>query len=555
MTGRYQQRFGDEHGMLPDAGNPNLGVPASELTLAQILKPAGYACGAIGKWHLGAAPNLVPTSRGFDEYFGFLDASSPYYNATLRRNTTQITETQYLTEAFTREGVSFINRHATERFFLYLAYNAVHNPYDPPPQNYIDRVANISDPGRRNYAAMVTALDDGVGQVLQTLQTNNLLENTLIFFLSDNGAPDTGFTRNNPLRGYKLNVLEGGIRVPFAVQWTGRLPAQAVYDQTISSLDIVATVAAAAGVSLPTDRVYDGLNVLPYLAGEQTSPQRTLFWRWFGLGKDGPPGSRNTIDAVRSGPLKLVTESATVGQPPALYNLPNDIGETQDLAAAQPADVDSLKNLYDQWNAETVPPLWLGGVFNAVPLVLAGDWNAFNENDSHLPWQLTRGIAPAVDGTPDAFNWFTNTIRVATAGGDTTPGSHDFVLIGGNSYSNQWGGVTINIDGTTSVPFFSGQTLGPKNSISLEDGFYYSFRILEWGQQSGKSMNLAVMRTSTPPISVNFAGQTPTAPTPDDPVVVSITTSQPNLRRSESMCDGRPTFLLLRALWKPAARE
>src|SRR5260370_26089979 len=137
---------------------------------------------------------------------------------------------------------------------------------------------------------MVVALEDGVGQVLQTLQANNILDNTLIFFLSDNGAPFESFTTtsNKPLRGYKLNMLEGGIRVPFAVQWTGRLPANVIYDDMVSSLDIVATAAAAAGVALPTDRAYDGLNIVPHLPGEQTTPPRTRFWRWFGLGPHCP---------------------------------------------------------------------------------------------------------------------------------------------------------------------------------------------------------------------------------------------------------------------------
>ena len=331
ITGRYQQRFGHEDQPTNDGnGNPRLGLPRTEILLPQILKPAGYTCAAIGKWHLGDAPNLHPLPRGFDEFFGFLHAESTYYNAQVLRNETPLVETTYLTDAFTREGVSFISRHATQPFFLYLAYNAVHTPYDTPPDVYLRRVGNITDPARRLYAAMVVALDDGVGQVLQTLQANNILDKTLIFFLSDNGAPlgspsSMGRSNNYPLRGYKMNVLEGGIRVPFAVQWTGRLPAHVVYDALVSSLDIVPTAAAAAGVSLPTDRVYDGLDILPYLAGQQVSPERTLFWRWFGLGPDGPPGSLDTIWAVRSGPLKLVKERARDDQPPALYNLLSDI--------------------------------------------------------------------------------------------------------------------------------------------------------------------------------------------------------------------------------------
>src|SRR6476659_384581 len=283
ITGRYQQRFGYEYQVQGDDTNPGLGLPMSEMWLPQILKPAGYVCGAIGKWHLGEALNLHPIERGFDEFFGFLGGASHYYDAEVLRDETPEIETAYLTDAFTREGVDFINRHAAQPFFLYLAYNAVHGPYEAPPDNYMQRVSYITDPARRVYAAMTVALDDGVGQVLATLQANNLLENTLIFFLSDNGAPsdaaDDGVHSNNyPLRGYKTNLLEGGIRIPFAVQWTGQLPPGVVYNDVVSSLDIVTTVSAVAGVSLPLDRVYDGLDILPYLKGEQVSPLRTLFW-------------------------------------------------------------------------------------------------------------------------------------------------------------------------------------------------------------------------------------------------------------------------------------
>ena len=532
ITGRYQHRFGyDTAGPTPGSDNPRQGLPMTELTLPQLLKPAGYVCGAIGKWHLGYVPELYPTRRGFDEFFGFLDAGSHYYGAELLRNETPLIEPAYLTDAFTREGVAFINNHATQPFFLYLAYNAVHKPYDRPPDVYMQRVAYITDPDRRLYAAMVVALDDGVGQVLQTLRANNILDNTLIFFLSDNGAPKEAATsgdrsNNYPLRGYKMNVLEGGIRVPFAVQWTGRLPAGVVYDDFVSSLDIVATAAAAAGVALPADRAYDGLNIVPYLAGEQISPPRTLFWRWFGLGPDGPPEPRNTIWAVRSGPLKLVVERAKDTQPPALYNLDSDIGETHDLAARQPGDVDSLTQLYAQWTLDTLPPIWQKNSDPEIlPLVLAGDWNGFNINDSNPPWNLTTVTAPDLQGTPDAFNWFTNTIHVATTGGDTTPGVHSFTLVGAGSYGKQWGGVTINIDNATVIPFFSGSTLGPPNTISLQEG-YYSFRIIDRLNQFRVEMKVAVLKTSAPPISVSRSGQTPPMPTPHDPITVSIATSQ-----------------------------
>ena len=505
LTGRYQQRFGHEMQPTDDSVNPLLGIPPQEILLPQILKNAGYISGIVGKWHLGQAPSLHPLARGFDEFFGFLraKASPGYYNAEVFRDYTALIEPDYLTDAFTREAVSFINRHANQPFFLYLAYNAVHGPFDAPPQVYLDRVSNIADPDRRNYGGMVVALDVGVGQVLQTLQANNLLDNTLIFFLSDNGAYNTGFTSNAPLRGWKFQMWEGGVRVPYAVQWTDRVPAHSVYNDPVSALDIVATAAAAAGVPLPMDRVYDGLDIVPYLAGEAVAPVRTLYWRWFGLGSDGPTGSVDTTWAVRSGSLKLVRERTKPDQPPALFDLNADIHEDANLAASRPGDVTALQGLYSKWTLDTVPPLWQQGTqFNSLPQVLAGDWNGFNKDDSSPIWRLTRVTAPGSAAAPDGFNWFTTTVHVAATGGDTTPGEHSFVLIGARSYSNQWVGSTIKIDDTTALPFFSGATPGPVNRISFDDGFYYSFRILDPVVPPPINLNLAVMKTSARPISV-----------------------------------------------------
>ena len=533
LTGRYQQRFGYEHqpNLIGNVSDPLLGLPTNELLLPQILKPAGYVSGLIGKWHLGISSNLQPTARGFDEFFGFLGAESHYYNASVLRNTTSLVETSYLTDAFTREAVSFINAHASQPFFLLIAYNAPHAPYDQPPQVYMNRVATITDPTRQVYAAMVVAIDDGVGQVLQTLQSQNLLSNTLIFFLSDNGAVAGGGGSNAPLRGFKMNVLEGGIRVPLAIQWNGQLPAGVVYTQPVSALDIVATAAAAAGVSLPSDRPYDGLNVLPFLTGEQPSQQRTLFWRVFGLGNTGPPASQSTIWAVRSGPLKLVTEESTVNQPPALYNLPNDLGESLNLATSQPADTSALSTLYAQWTTQLIAPLWFkNSDFRArtpASLVLAGDWNGFKKGDATAaPWQSTLVSAPS-NPTPDAFDWFTNTVYAASVGGDTTPGLHSFTFIANRSYSYQWGGTTLNIDATTSVPAFSGTSLGPMNSISFDNGYYYSFRVIDHMNDLSDPLTVAVLKTSAWPINVSVTSQTPASPTANDAVVVSIATNQP----------------------------
>jgi hypothetical protein len=160
-----------------------------------------------------------------------------------------------------------------------------------------------------------------------------------------------------------------------------------------------------------------------------------------------------------------------------------------------------------------------------------------------------------VDGTPDSVQWYKDTIHVAATGGDTTPGMHSFVVAGAGSYLKQWGGVTINIDATTSVPFFSGSGLGPTNNIFLEDGFYYSFRVIDPDPQEGDPLPLAVMKTSAPPVSLSRSGQTPPKPTFDDPVAVSIVTSQPNPWRSEFISGGQPIFSLLRTWFKRTAPE
>lgn len=532
LTGRYQQRFGYENNPDDDTTNPRLGIPETEILLPQLLKPNGYVCGAIGKWHVGYASNLHPIARGFDSFFGFLGSESDYFNPTeLLRDETHVTETEYLTDAFTREAVSFINTFAAQPFFLYLAYSAPHVPYEAT-QDYLARVAYIRNPTRRTIAAMIVALDDGVGQVLQTLQAQNLLQNTLIIFTSDNGAPDQDVIGNVPLRGYKLDTLEGGIRVPFAVQWTGRLPANTTYDGLVSTLDVVSTAAAAAGVALPPDRIYDGLDIVPFLTGEQIEPDRVLCWRWFGLGPNGPPGSEDTINAVRKGPLKLVTERALSSQPPALYNLTDDISETTNLAASQPDDVASLQTAYDQWRLVTIPPSWQQGTSFPDWEVIAGDWNGYNIHDLSAPWKLTKICAPGIPPTPDGYNWYTNVVHVATTGGDTTPGVHSFVFVAGKTYANQWGGVSINVDSSTRVPYYSGNSLGPTNTISLDEGYYYSFRILDPGNIPG-NLKVAVLKTSAPPITVSRNGQTPPTPGPNDPIVIAIGLSQPKSREEQ----------------------
>ncbi|MGB7157582.1 MAG: sulfatase-like hydrolase/transferase, partial [Tepidisphaeraceae bacterium] len=214
MTGRYQQRFGHEFNPGPSEAE-NFGLPVDQVTLAQALKSAGYATGMVGKWHLGFRPEMHPTKRGFDEFFGFL-AGAHGYNMVgegknvLMRGTTPLDSTDYLTDAFGRESAAFVEKHGggEKPFFLYLAFNAIHSPMQAPPK-YQERFSNVTDEKRRTMLAMLFAMDDAIGQVLTKLREQKIEENTIVVFHTDNGGPTQGNgSRNDPLRGTKGTVYE-----------------------------------------------------------------------------------------------------------------------------------------------------------------------------------------------------------------------------------------------------------------------------------------------------------------------------------------------------------
>jgi arylsulfatase A-like enzyme len=353
LTGRYQQRFGHEFNPGPPAAAPaNFGLPLSEKTLADRLKALGYATGMVGKWHLGFKPEYHPLSRGFDEFFGFLGGAHSYVNARadgtnpILRGRETIDEKEYLTDAFTREATAFINRRKDAPFFLYLTFNAVHAPMQAP-EKYLARFGGIRNERRRTYAAMLSAMDDGIGQVLDTLRREGLEENTLVFFISDNGGPpQANASRNTPLSGAKGTVMEGGIRVPFLVQWPTKLPQGKVFDAPVVSLDILPTAIAAAGGQIDAGAKLDGVNLLPYLTGEnQSPPHDALYWR-FGEAR-----------AIRSGNWKLVRPVSTS---PQLFDLAADVGETKNLAAEKPDVLRDLESRLGKWDAELAKPLWRG---------------------------------------------------------------------------------------------------------------------------------------------------------------------------------------------------
>jgi len=349
LTGRYQQRFGHEFNPGGASASGDLGLTLNEKTLANRLKSAGYATGMVGKWHLGSAPKFHPMQRGFDEFFGFLGGAHTYFEVgsgrdAVQRGTEPVEKVSYLTDDFAREAVGFIDRHHQHPFFLYLTFNAVHTPMHAPPK-YQDRFASIENEKRRTYAAMTSAMDDAVGAVLGKLKEAKVHDNTLIFYISDNGGPPVNASNNGALRGNKAQTLEGGIRVPFFMQWKAKLPVGVVYEQPVIQLDILPTALAAAGAPAVTDTKLDGVNLLPHLTGDnKTAPHEALYWRF------GPQ------TAIRMGNWKLVQHSQS--QSVELYDLSKDIGEMTDLARQHPDKFAELEAAWKKWDGELVEPTW-----------------------------------------------------------------------------------------------------------------------------------------------------------------------------------------------------
>ncbi len=351
LTGRYQTRFGHEF-------NPTgaQGLPLTETTIADKLKAAGYRTALVGKWHLGTGESH-PQKRGFDEFFGFLGGAHDYFNPNgILRGNEPAGDKTYLTDALARESVAFIDRNKDTPFFLYLAFNAVHTPMQADDPR-LKKFAGIADPTRRKYAAMMSALDDAVGQVLGKLKDAKLTEKTLVTFISDNGGPTmTGTTTNGssnaPLRGSKRTTLEGGVRVPFVVAWPGTLPAGATDDRPVIQLDLHATALGAAGLGVKPEAKLDGVDLLPFFTTEKKKmPHDSLYWRF---------GQQM---AIRRGEWKLVkydlaAEGGKGTSAAKLYNLATDVGEATDLAAKEPDRVRDLQAAWDTWNKGNAAPLW-----------------------------------------------------------------------------------------------------------------------------------------------------------------------------------------------------
>jgi len=419
LTGRYQQRFG--HELQPgDAYLPNRlaillaqtfvftgqwrledakpyptresqasqGMRQSELTFAEMAKTQGYATAIIGKWHLGHGTGLTPQERGFDNFYGFIGGASPYSLPdtpgieylwhdhvadifgrfvqrgglrAIQRNGEVIEEHGYLTTRFAEESCAFIEKNKDEPFVLYVPFNAPHEPFQAPTK-YFDRFEHVQDRNKRIYYAMISALDDAVGDIVKQVQDLGLEEKTIIFFISDNGgATHTEATTNAPLKGGKLNQFEGGVNVPFVMSWPGTIPPNTTYDGLVSTLDVFTTMAANMHARLPQDRQYDGVDLVHKVL-KQEPAREALFWR------------SGSAKGVRKGDWKLVISERT--DKAWLYNLAEDISESTDLSQDKPEILEELRSALEEWEEGLIQPLWPSNAYSQERF--GDDWYIFD---------------------------------------------------------------------------------------------------------------------------------------------------------------------------------
>jgi arylsulfatase A-like enzyme len=381
LTGRDPRRFGYEGNLNQSADGyagraELLGLPVAEWTIADHLKAANYQTALIGKWHQGGAPQFHPNRRGFDHFVGMLGGGHDYFPSAdeneLERNGAPLCEfsSPYLTDFFTDAGLAWLEQARGRPWFLFMSYNAPHTPMQATEAD-LAHFEHIADDKRRTYAAMVYALDRGVGRLVAFLRETDQLDNTLIVFLSDNGGAANNAAWNGPLSGCKGTLREGGVRVPFIVSWPAELAQGVTSGRVVSALDLVPTLLAAARVEPRAEQArptyedprnvrryaraygrFDGVNFLPVLQQAATPPPRTLHWRLQGQ------------SAILMGDLKLIT---LAHRPPQLFAVADDPGETRDLATAQPRDLSELYNGLGEWEARlpTVPiwdssPFWIG---------------------------------------------------------------------------------------------------------------------------------------------------------------------------------------------------
>lgn len=352
ISGRYQQRFALERPLgSTSAIDRERGLSPTGRSLPQLLKDNSYATAVIGKWHLGWRSEFSPSSHGFDYFFGFKSGYADYYQHTsgdgrpdLFENDRPVEVPGYMTDLITERSVRFIEQNATQPFFIDVAYNAAHWPYQPPDKPSVARdnarhLGPFDDPTstRAEYVAMLERVDQGVGRILETVDELGLRENTIVIFTNDNGGE--WLSRNTPLFHHKGTVWEGGIRVPAIIRWPGRIPAGSVSDQVGITMDLTASILAVTSTSVPPEAGLEGINLLPVLEGRAPEIDRTLFWRVTGA---------RPQQAVRSGDWKLLFD----GERALLFDLGTDIGERENLIGQRSDIARHLQPLLAAWQED-----------------------------------------------------------------------------------------------------------------------------------------------------------------------------------------------------------
>jgi arylsulfatase A-like enzyme len=350
ITGRYYQRTGLENplGAAPAAGR---GLAANGRSLPQLMKNEGYATGLIGKWHLGYTTQQRPRAHGFDYFFGFLSGLIDYYQHTDQTGKPDLFENDqptavngYSTDLFTERALKFIDQNAQRPFFLEVAYNAAHWPFQVPgkpsvaPDNgrFVQPHEEHTST-RADYAAILERADQGVGRIVSTLEKLGLTRNTLVIFTNDNGGE--WLSRNSPFFHRKTTIWEGGIRVPLIMKWPARIPAGRTTPQAGFVFDLTTTILAAAGAASPADARFEGINLLPIATGQTPVVERTLFFRVTGA---------RAQRAVRQGDWKLLLDGAGV----MLFNVRADPGERNDLAKERGDIARRLRPLILEWEKD-----------------------------------------------------------------------------------------------------------------------------------------------------------------------------------------------------------
>ena len=352
VTGRYQERFGHELNIPP--GYMKGGLPLTEKFIGDRLKPLGYTSALIGKWHLGYPKEYQPNQRGFDYFYGCLQGARSYYpyekappHQVFLENTTPTPEGGYTTDRIGDKASEFVSKHKANPFFLFVSFTAPHGPLQPRKG---EKLPGFKSSKRSKYAGLVKALDENVGKILDAIDKAGIKGKTLVVFTNDNGGQTMIGANNGALRGRKGQLWEGGIRVPMAMRWPGRIKPGGLIEDPVITLDFLPTFLAAAGGNVDPKWKLDGLNLLPRLTGTAESlPQRRLFWRRAGSGSQM---------AIREGNWKLIAEGSRVNSRPLLFDLEKDTGEQSDLSRAHPEVVERLETALESWEKELVEPLW-----------------------------------------------------------------------------------------------------------------------------------------------------------------------------------------------------